>query len=160
MRPRVSLSSLISLRGSCDLTASTCKLQVLRAECEAVAKRYDQYCPVAHALDLVGERWALLVVRELMDGPLRYTDLLERLDGCGTNILAARLRRLEAGGVVQKRRLAPPYASTVYELTEYGSGLRLVLHELALWGVRSLGPPPDDAELQEGWLRGALCVGL
>jgi DNA-binding HxlR family transcriptional regulator len=117
----------------------------------SVARGYDQYCPIAHALDLVGERWALLIVRELDDGPLRYTDLHERL-GCGTNVLAQRLRELEAGGVLRKRRLPPPAASTVYELTESGEGLRPVLHTLAWWGVRTLGPPPPDAELEAGWL--------
>ena len=77
---------------------------------------------MAHALDLVGDRWALLVVRELMHGPKRYTDLVDHLPGIGTNILAARLRDLEAGGVVAKRTLPPPAASQVYELTEYGRG--------------------------------------
>jgi DNA-binding HxlR family transcriptional regulator len=120
-----------------------------------VAKSYKQYCPVAHALDAVGERWSLLIVRELIHGPRRYTDLLDRLDGCGTNILAARLRHLEAAGVVAKRKLPPPAASTVYELTEYGAGLRNCLRELAWWGARSLGPPVG-VELEAGWLGGAL----
>jgi DNA-binding HxlR family transcriptional regulator len=121
-----------------------------------VRKRYDQYCPVAHALDLVGERWALLMVRELMHGPKRYTDLAEHLPGIGTNILASRLRDLEACGIVAKRRLPPPAASTVYELTDYGRGLRTVLRELALWGARSLGPPTAADELFPGWLENAL----
>ena len=117
---------------------------------------YGQYCPIANALDLVGERWSLLVVRELMaHGPLRYSDLHARLEGCGTNILAARLKHLEQGGVVRKRRLEPPAATTVYELTEYGQALRPVLHTLAHWGARVMGPPgPDD--LEPGWLAGAL----
>ncbi len=120
-------------------------------------KSYDQYCPVAHALDLVGERWSLLVVRELLEeGPLRYTDLHCRLGGCGTNILAARLKELERVGIVQRRRLPPPAASTVYELTEYGAGLRPVLHQLAHWGARSLGPPTADEGFEPGWLSGAL----
>jgi DNA-binding HxlR family transcriptional regulator len=119
-------------------------------------KRYDQYCPVAHALDLVGERWALLVVRELMHGPKRYTDLAEHLPGIGTNILASRLRDLEACGIVAKRKLPPPAASRVYELTEYGRGLRTVVRELALWGARSLGPPTPDDELFPGWLENAV----
>jgi DNA-binding HxlR family transcriptional regulator len=119
-------------------------------------KRYEQYCPVAHALDLVGERWALLVVRELMHGPKRYTDLAESLPGIGTNILASRLRDLEACGLVAKRKLPPPAASRVYELTEYGLGLRPVMRELALWGARSLGPPSADDELFPGWLGNAL----
>jgi DNA-binding HxlR family transcriptional regulator len=121
-------------------------------------RAYDQYCPIAHALDLIGERWALLVVRELMRGPQRYTDLAEAL-GIGTNILAARLRDLEAYGVVTKRRLPPPAASQVYELTDYGRQLKRVMHELAMWGARSLGPPTDRDELFPGWLRNALdCV--
>lgn len=119
-------------------------------------KRYEQYCPVAHALDLVGERWALLVVRELMHGPKRYTDLAEHLPGIGTNILASRLRDLEAGGIVAKRTLPPPAASRVYELTEYGQGLRAAIRELALWGARSLGPPTADDELFDGWLENAV----
>jgi DNA-binding HxlR family transcriptional regulator len=119
-------------------------------------KGYDQYCPVAHALDLVGERWALLIVRELMRGPKRYTDLAEHLPGIGTNILAARLRDLEACGLVTKRALPPPAASRVYELTDYGRGLRPVIRELALWGARSVGPPTADDELFPGWLENAL----
>jgi DNA-binding HxlR family transcriptional regulator len=121
-----------------------------------VAKAYSQYCPIAHALDLVGERWALLVVRELINGPLRYTDLVERLPGIGTNILAGRLRDLAATGVVRKRRLPPPAASQVYELTEYGAGLEQVLHAIARWGARTLGPPDRDEELPPGWLENAL----
>jgi len=122
----------------------------------AMRKRYEQYCPIAHALDLVGERWALLVVRELMHGPKRYTDLAGHLPGIGTNILAARLRALEECGIVAKRRLPPPAASQVYELTDYGRSLRTVMRELALWGARSLGPPTDDDELFPGWLENAL----
>jgi DNA-binding HxlR family transcriptional regulator len=121
-----------------------------------MAKHYEQYCPVAHALDLVGERWALLVIRELMPGPKRYTDLAEHLPGIGTNILASRLRDLEAGGIVEKRTLPPPAASRVYQLTPYGLELRPVLRELALWGARSLGPPTHEDELYPGWLENAL----
>jgi DNA-binding HxlR family transcriptional regulator len=121
-----------------------------------MARRYDQYCPVAHALELVGERWSLLVVRELLHGPLRYTDLAERLPGIGTNVLASRLRDLETGGIVARRMLPPPAASRVYELTEYGRGLRPVMRELARWGARSLGPPTADDELFPGWLENAL----
>jgi DNA-binding HxlR family transcriptional regulator len=126
-----------------------------------VAKSYDQYCPIAHALDLVGERWSLLIVRELLeDRALRYSDLHARLEGCGTNILAARLKALEKGGVIRRRRLDPPAASWVYELTEYGHGLRDVLHVLAHWGARSLQPPARSGDLEEGWLAGALCIAL
>jgi len=121
-----------------------------------MTKRYDEYCPVAHALGLVGERWALLVVLELMRGPKRYTDLAENLRGIGTNILASRLRDLEAAGVVAKRTLPPPAASKVYELTDYGRELRPVIRELALWGARTLGPPTHEDELFPGWLANAL----
>jgi DNA-binding HxlR family transcriptional regulator len=119
-------------------------------------KRYDLYCPVAHALGLVGERWALLVVLELMHGPKRYTDLADQLPGIGTNILASRLRDLEQHGIVAKRTLPPPAASRVYELTEYGRGLKPAIRELALWGARSLGPPSDEDDLFPGWLANAL----
>jgi DNA-binding HxlR family transcriptional regulator len=125
-----------------------------------MAKRYDQYCPMAHALDLVGDRWALLVIRELMHGPKRYTDLVEHLPGIGTNILAARLRELEGNGVVARRTLPPPAASKVYELTDYGRELRPAMRELALWGARSLGPPTAGGELFEGWLSNAMDIAL
>jgi DNA-binding HxlR family transcriptional regulator len=113
---------------------------------------------MAHALDLVGDRWALLVIRELMHGPKRYTDLVEHLHGIGTNILAARLRDLETHGVVTRRTLPPPAASKVYELTEYGRELRPAMRELALWGARSLGPPTQRDELFEGWLSNAMDI--
>lgn len=121
-----------------------------------VRKRYDQYCPMAHALDLIGDRWALLVVRELMHGQKRYTDLAANLSGIGTNVLAARLKELEAAGIVARRTLPPPAASRVYELTEYGQELRPAMRELALWGARSLGPPTDEDVLFPGWLENAL----
>jgi DNA-binding HxlR family transcriptional regulator len=120
-------------------------------------KTYNQYCPIAHALDVVGERWALLIIRELVEHhQLRYSDLHANLPGCGTNILAARLKELERNDVVRRRRLPPPAASTVYELTEYGQELRPVLHMLAHWGARSLGPPTADTPLEPGWLAGSL----
>ena len=120
-----------------------------------MSKRYDQYCPIACSLSLVGERWTLLVVRELLFGPKRYTDLVDGLPKIGTNILAARLKELEAAGLVEKRKLPPPAASTVYELTPMGHELRPVLHELARWGARLMGPPPLDS-LEDGWLEHAL----
>ncbi|HET9842124.1 MAG TPA: helix-turn-helix domain-containing protein [Nocardioides sp.] len=123
-----------------------------------MARRYEQYCPMAHALDLVGDRWALLVVRELMHGPRRYTDLVERLHGIGTNILAARLRDLETNGIISRRTLPPPAASKVYELTPYGRGLRSAMRELALWGAQSLGPPTAGDELFAGWLANAMDI--
>lgn len=121
-----------------------------------MGKHYDQYCPLAHALDLVGDRWALLVVRELMRGPQRYTDLVDGLPGIGTNILAARLRGLEQAGLVTRRTLPPPAASKVYELTDYGHGLQAAMRELALWGARSLGPPTPESGLFNGWVANAM----
>jgi DNA-binding HxlR family transcriptional regulator len=108
-------------------------------------KTYGQYCPVAHALDQVGDRWELLIVRELMLGQRRYTDLAEALPGIGSNILTSRLRDLESAGIVRKTKLPPPWAVTVYELTEHGRALDSVLRSLAQWGARSLGAPdPGD----------------
>lgn len=117
-----------------------------------MSRHYVQYCPVAHSLDLVGERWSLLIVRDLLKGPKRYGDLLAGLPGLGTNILAARLRELESGGVVQQRKLPPPASCNVYELTEYGTALEDVIQALGRWGFRSLGPPPVDCPMPEGWL--------
>jgi DNA-binding HxlR family transcriptional regulator len=116
-----------------------------------MSKHYEQYCPIAHAVGMLGERWTLLVVRELLHGPKRYTDLADGLPGIGTNVLAARLRDLENCGVVQKRKLPPPAASTVYELTEYGRGLDEAIYALARWGVRSLGPPGPTDDLYPEW---------
>jgi DNA-binding HxlR family transcriptional regulator len=117
-----------------------------------MARPYIQYCPVAHALELVGERWSLLIVRDLLKGPKRYSDLIAGLPGLGTNILAARLKELEEGGVVRKSKLPPPANVTVYELTEYGTDLEEVIRALGRWGFRSLGPPPADCPMPEGWL--------
>ncbi len=117
-----------------------------------MARAYLQYCPVAHSLELVGERWALLIVRDLLKGPKRYSDLLAGLPGLGTNILAARLKELEEGGVVRKRKLPPPANVNVYELTEYGAQLEEVIQALGRWGFRSLGPPPANCPMPEGWL--------
>src|SRR4051812_12526854 len=116
-----------------------------------MAKRFDMYCPIAHALSLVGERWALLIVRELLRGPKRYTDLSAGLPGIGTNVLATRLRELEAAGLVTRRKLPPPAASTVYELTQYGLGLEEGLYSVARWGARSLGLPGHDDDLDPDW---------
>jgi len=116
-----------------------------------MARRFDQYCPVANAMSIVGERWALLIVRELLRGPRRYTDLTAGLPGIGTKVLATRLRELEDGGVVQRRKLPPPAASTVYELTEYGAGLEEVIHAIARWGARSLGLPKREDDVDPEW---------
>src|SRR5919198_6110493 len=101
------------------------------------SRTYEQFCGVARALDLVGERWALLVVRDLVLGPKRFTDLRRGLPGMGTNILAARLKELEHAGVVRRRTLPPPAASAVYELTEWGHELEPVVLALGRWGSRA-----------------------
>ena len=121
-----------------------------------MAKKFEQYCPVAHALELVGERWSLLIVRELLKGPKRYTDLADALPRIGTNVLAARLKELEACEVIVKRRLPPPTPAQVYELTPYGVALRPIVRELARWGLHSLPAPRDDENLAPGWLPDAL----
>ena len=102
---------------------------------------------LATALDLLGERWTLLIFRDLLLGPQRYTDLLEGLPGIGTNLLASRLKRLESLGVVRKRVLPPPAASTVYELTEEGRSLKPALYTLARWGARHMPLPESPDQL-------------
>jgi DNA-binding HxlR family transcriptional regulator len=119
-------------------------------------RSYNQYCGVAHALDLVGDRWALLVVRDLLLGPKRYTDLARTLPGIGTNILSARLRRLEDAGVIRRRTLPPPAASTVYELTEYGRELDGIVLALGRWGARSMGGRQPEQAIHPEWLVNAL----
>jgi DNA-binding HxlR family transcriptional regulator len=110
----------------------------------ADAKRtYGDSCGIARALDIVGERWALLVVRELVLGPKRFTDLRAGLPRVGPDMLAARLRELEGAGVVGRATLPPPAASKVYELTEWGAELAPVLLALGRWGSRA--PMPGAA---------------
>ena len=104
-------------------------------------RSYGEACRFAHALDLVGERWALLVVRELLLGPKRFTDLRTGLAKASTNILAERLRDLEANGVVRKRQLPPPAAASVYELTDWGRELEPIVTKLGAWGARAPQPP-------------------
>jgi DNA-binding HxlR family transcriptional regulator len=110
------------------------------------AKRtYGDACGIARALDLVGERWALMVVRELLLGPKRFTDIRSGLPHLSPDVLAQRLRDLEHGGVVHHRRLPPPYSSQVYELTARGRALEPVLIELGRWGGANAPPPRQDA---------------
>jgi DNA-binding HxlR family transcriptional regulator len=103
----------------------------------ASKRTYGDPCGIARALDLVGERWALLVVRELLLGPKRFTDLRAGIVNASANLLAQRLRELEAAGVVRRRTLPPPAGSRVYELTEWGHELEPVLRHLGRWGSRS-----------------------
>jgi DNA-binding HxlR family transcriptional regulator len=107
----------------------------------AVPRSYDQFCPAARALDVVGERWSLLIVRDLLAGPKRFKELREGLPGIATNLLASRLRSLEREGVLRRTELPPPAGSLVYELTERGRALQPVLRELASWGTPRLGAP-------------------
>lgn len=108
-------------------------------------RTYDQpTCGLATALDLLGERWTLLIVRELLLGPQRYSDLQHSLPGLGTNLLAERLRHLESIGVVRRTQLPPPAASAVYELTELGCELEDVVIGLARWGSRFTCEPCEQ----------------
>jgi DNA-binding HxlR family transcriptional regulator len=116
-------------------------------------RSYRQFCPAARALDIVGERWTLLVIRELLFGAKRYTDLQAGLPGIGPNVLSDRLRTLEGAGVARRRRLPPPAASTVYELTELGEELRSVVFALFDWGLRLIdSPEADEAVRASYWL--------
>ena len=108
-------------------------------------RTYDDGCAAAHALDLVGERWALLVVRELLLGPKRFTDLRAGLPNASPNVISQRLRDLEGVGIVRRRKLPPPAASRVYELTEWGEELEPVIVRLGRWGARSPTKPRDAA---------------
>jgi DNA-binding HxlR family transcriptional regulator len=121
-----------------------------------VPKRsYEQFCPLARTLDLVGERWTLLIVRDLIAGPKRYTDLSRGLPGLATDLLTERLRRLEEAGAVRRRELSPPAAVTVYELTDRGRELEPAILGLARFGVAllsdagaaSTAPNPDHFAL-------------
>jgi DNA-binding HxlR family transcriptional regulator len=118
-----------------------------------VARSYSQHCSLAHALDVVGERWTLLIVRELMAGPRRYTDLAAGLVTVPSNVLAVRLKDMEAHGLIARRPLPAPAASVVvYELTESGEGLGAAVTELARWGMRTLPPEREDRAFRVHWL--------
>lgn len=119
------------------------------------SRTYGQYCGVARALDLVGERWALLLIRDLLCGPKRFTDLQRGLPRIPTNVLSARLKELQDADVVRRRLLARPESRVVYELTEYGRELEEVVLRLGLWGARSLGEiGPEDTVTAEAVLLG------
>jgi DNA-binding HxlR family transcriptional regulator len=117
-------------------------------------RSYRQHCGVARALDVVGERWTLLVERDLLKGPRRYGDLLAGLPGITTNLLAARLKDMEAHGLIAKRRLPPPAASVVYELTDEGRSLEPVVMALGAWGGRFMARlrKGDKRDLRWGFL--------
>jgi DNA-binding HxlR family transcriptional regulator len=117
-------------------------------------RTYDQYCSIARALDLVGDRWTLLIVRELIiRGPSRYTDLQYGLPGIATNLLADRLRELEADGLVTKEVAPPPVATTLFRLTQRGEALEPVLAALGRWGAPLLAGPSGDVAFRSHWLK-------
>jgi DNA-binding HxlR family transcriptional regulator len=114
------------------------------------SRTYGQYCGLARAAEVVGERWALLVIRDLLLGPKRFTDLRAGLPRIPSNILSARLKELEQRGVVERRLLPRPASAVVYELTPYGRELEPILHAFGGWGLKSLGEPhPDDIMNQD-----------
>jgi DNA-binding HxlR family transcriptional regulator len=109
------------------------------------ARRYGQFCGVTRALEIIGERWALLIIRDLLVSPKRFTDLRQGLPRIPTNILSTRLKELEEAGVVRRRVLPRPSGAVVYELTEYGQELDDIVMALGRWGARRLTEPgPDD----------------
>ncbi|WP_369205330.1 winged helix-turn-helix transcriptional regulator [Streptomyces sp. PU-14G] len=115
-------------------------------------RSYDQFCALARALDSIGDRWTLLIVRELLAGPRRYTDLHADLPGVSTDMLAARLKHMEAEGLAERRRQPKPASGYVYELTERGRTLLPALTALAAWGAPALGKPrPTDAVRAHWW---------
>jgi DNA-binding HxlR family transcriptional regulator len=107
---------------------------------------------LARALDVLGDRWTLLIVRELLIRPCRYTDLRDGLPGIATNLLAERLRELEAEGIVQREDPEPPVATTLYRLTERGDQLRPVVHQLVRWGAPLMVEGAGDDEFRSRWL--------
>ncbi|WP_093779864.1 helix-turn-helix domain-containing protein [Streptomyces sp. yr375] len=123
-------------------------------------RSYDQYCSAARALDTVGDRWTLLIVRELLAGPRRYTDLHADLPGVSTDVLASRLKDMERDGLATRRRLPPPGAAYVYELTGRGGELLPVLQALGTWGEGELGERRPTDALRAHWFALPLLRGL
>ncbi|MHB9757994.1 winged helix-turn-helix transcriptional regulator [Streptomyces sp. BYX5S] len=115
-------------------------------------RSYDQYCAVARALDVVGDRWTLLVARELLAGPRRYTDLHADLPGVSTDMLATRLKDMERDGLAERRRLPAPASAYVYELTDRGWGLLPVLRALGEWGAPDLAERRPTDAVRAHWL--------
>ena len=116
-------------------------------------RSYQQYCAVAKALDVIGDRWVLLIVRELLSsGPSRYTDLLKGLPGIATNLLADRLREMEKAGIVRREEAPPPVATTLFHLTDRGQALRPLLEELGRWGAPMMGVPQPNNVFRSHWL--------
>ena len=115
-------------------------------------RSYGQYCSVAKALDVIGDRWSLLIIRELLlQGPCRYTDLRNGLPGIATNLLADRLSELEGAGLVRREEAAPPVATALFHLTEAGAGLEPALEALGGWGIRYMTEPAEGDEFRSHW---------
>ncbi|WP_068031473.1 winged helix-turn-helix transcriptional regulator [Nocardia mexicana] len=114
-------------------------------------RSYDHYCAASRALDVVGDRWSLLVIRELCSGPRRYSDLFADLPGISTDVLAARLRDLERDGVLTRHRAGPRGATAAYELTPEGAALRPVLEALSAWGTPLLGERRATDAVRAHW---------
>ena len=119
-------------------------------------RSYHQFCGLARALDIVGERWTLLIVRNLVLGPLRYGDLLRGLPGITTNLLAKRLREMEAAGLVERVRRSAGDTAFTYQLTPLGHGLEPAIHALGSWGFRQGGAPEEADRVDLDWLFVAL----
>jgi len=114
--------------------------------------RYTQFCALARAAEIVGERWTLLIVRELLLGPKRFGDLVERLNGVSPTVLSERLNALIEAGVVARGTLPAPYNAQVYELTDVGRGLRPAIRELIRWGGYFLFPMREDDAFEPDWV--------
>jgi len=115
-------------------------------------RTYGQYCSVAKALDVIGDRWTLLIIRELLlQGPCRYTDLKSGLPGIATNLLSDRLRDLEQAGLIQREEAPPPVATALFRLTSAGAELEPVLTALGGWGLRYMTQPGDGDEFRSHW---------
>jgi len=113
--------------------------------------RYQQYCALARTLDVAGDRWTLLIVRELTPGPRRYTDLLDGLPGISRNLLTERLRALERDGIIARQELPPPAARRVYELTDDGRELAVAMAPLIAWGARRIGDRKPGESFRARW---------
>lgn len=117
------------------------------------SRSYNQYCPLARTLDVLGERWTLLIVRELLSGPKRFKDLQDALAGIGTNLLSSRLKEIERNGLIVRAKLPPPGVASVYELTEHGRKLDETLLSLIRWGIPLLAKPKKaDEYFMPHWL--------
>lgn len=121
-------------------------------------RNYDQYCALAKALDVVGERWTLLIVRELFAGPQRFSDLLQTLPGIGNGLLSTRLREMQEAGLIEVAELPPPAATRVYQLTASGRQLDEAVTSLGRWGASLLGPPGSEQHQQPLWLLQSLAA--